>query len=153
MAGIDLYTIARFWSKVSVQDDTRSCWLWLGLTTEKGYGRFYADRRYLRAHRFAWEYINGAVPDGAMVLHACDVPACCNPHHLRTGTAQDNNEDCWAKGRGKRLIGPENGRAKLSDEQVASIRSDGRRGTEIAAQYGISSALVSMIRSGARRAQ
>lgn len=44
-----------------------------------------------------------------------------------------------------------NGNAKLTDEQVAAIRKDHRSGSAIAAHYGISQALVSMIRKQTRR--
>ena len=32
-------------------------------------------------------------------MHACDVKRCCNPAHLRLGTAADNARDAYAKGR------------------------------------------------------
>jgi hypothetical protein len=86
-----------------------------------------------------------------MIIHSCDNPPCCNPAHLRPGSAQDNATDREAHGRGVKSFGARNGNGKLTDEQVASIRADTRRGATIAREYGVSQALISMIRKGDRR--
>lgn len=70
------------------------CWEWSGSRDRKGYG--FGDGG--RAHRLAWEWENGPVPAGLMVLHRCDNPPCCNPKHLFVGTALDNARDALAKG-------------------------------------------------------
>jgi len=48
--------------------------------------------------------------------------------------------------------GERHGRAKLSDKQAEAIRADSRKHRIIAEYYGISKPLVSMIKSGKRRA-
>jgi hypothetical protein len=117
-----------------------------------GYGRFLLPGgQAVRAHRLAWEIMNGPIPEGAMIIHACDNPPCCNPAHLRCGTALDNALDREARGHGFKALGTKNGKGKLTDEQVAAIRVDARRGATIAREYGVSQALVSMIRKGDRR--
>lgn len=152
MADYALITIARFWSKVSV-GAPNSCWPWRAAVDDHGYGRFtLPDGEEVKAHRFSWELANGPVPPGAMILHSCDNPPCCNPRHGRPGDAKANAEDCWSRGRGYRAVGAHNGKAKLTDSQVAAIRADQRKGGVIAAEYNVSQALVSMIRKGARRA-
>ena len=72
-----------------------SCWLWEKTLFVNGYGRVGGER----AHRKAWELSYGAVPDGMLVLHHCDVRSCLNPMHLFVGTQLDNMHDMIEKGR------------------------------------------------------
>lgn len=89
---------SRFWGKVQRRgpDD---CWHWLGRRDTSGYGR--ADRKgpMTYAHRCAWLYTNGPIPDGMEVAHRCDERDCCNPKHYFLATHQENMDDCVAKGR------------------------------------------------------
>ena len=87
----------RFWSYVDVGDPAR-CWPWLGATDRQGYGWFTwpgqgQRRQKYRAHRVALALIEPPGADELLCLHACDVPGCCNPNHLRWGTAADNVRD------------------------------------------------------------
>lgn len=75
------------------------CWPWLGSKDRDGYGRYGADWLEHRAHRVAWEFAFGPVPNNLCVLHKCDNRACVNPAHLWLGTNQDNTYDRSAKGR------------------------------------------------------
>lgn len=62
-------------------------------------------KKHNRAHRVAYEvYYKQEIPEGKIVLHSCDVPACVNPLHLSIGTHANNvadkvNKDRQAKGR------------------------------------------------------
>lgn len=118
----------RFWPRVSKQDD--GCWIWTGARHPFGYGVMNVAEpplrcRYVRAHRFSWELVNGPIPVGLCVLHTCDVPACVNPAHLFLGTKKDNTADMTKKGRHKTRFQrnvPAPTRI-LSDLAVMTIRS------------------------------
>jgi len=89
----------RFMSKVNKTD---TCWLWTAYTKQE-YGQFSVRingyKKTYRAHRFIYEYFNGPIPEGMLVCHSCDVPACVNPNHLWIGTASENMIDCVNKKR------------------------------------------------------
>ncbi len=91
----------KFWSNVSKQT---SCWIWIGYTDSKGYGKMLAFGQNF-AHRVSWIIHNGSIPEGMCVLHDCpggDNPTCVNPNHLWLGTKGDNNRDRNLKGRQSR---------------------------------------------------
>lgn len=99
---------ARFWARVdrsAGHGPNGDCWLWTGAlfrptrTSTGGYGHLSIGRKDLLAHRVAYELMKGDIPDGLVVMHRCDVRACCNPDHLSVGTKADNTADMMAKGR------------------------------------------------------
>jgi HNH endonuclease len=83
---------ARFWAQV---DHTDTCWMWQGHRDRDGYGRFKVTilpghYRTVRAHRWAWEAVNGPVPAGLTLDHLCGRPACVRPDHLDPCTNAEN---------------------------------------------------------------
>jgi hypothetical protein len=81
--------------KKFIQGNSDECWEWLGTKINSGYGKFLLGL----AHRFAYEYFVGPIPEGLCVLHKCDNPGCVNPNHLFLGTHKDNTQDMYKKGR------------------------------------------------------
>lgn len=83
-----------------------------------GYGQVQMPdrRRCYSAHRLAWEYYHGPIPDGLWVLHKCDNKICVLREHLFLGTHCDNMADCYRKGR----LRPG---SKLTPANVETIRS------------------------------
>lgn len=69
----------RFWRNIDKQPD--GCWLWTGSTDSDGYGLVWQGR-HVKAHRFAYALVHGAIPAGLQIHHRCEDPACCNPDHL-----------------------------------------------------------------------
>lgn len=111
----------RFWSKV-VRLSPDVCWLWNAAPRRKdeGYGAFYFEGRHQPSHRVAWILTYGAIGEGLLVCHHCDIPGCCNPSHLFLGTHGDNDADCVAKRR--KNFGSSNWRSKFTEAQVLCLR-------------------------------
>lgn len=66
------------------------CHEWTGAKWNSGYGYISIDGRHVGAHVFAWEQVNGPVPDGLEVHHECDNPPCVNEEHLEAITHREN---------------------------------------------------------------
>ena len=88
--------VDRFWAKV---DASGECWMWAASQNPDGYGHFWLNGKVELAHRIAYALTHGAIPDGAMVLHACDNPSCVRPEHLFLGDQLANMQDAKGKGR------------------------------------------------------
>jgi hypothetical protein len=138
----------RFWSKVK---KTSGCWLWIGARHTSGYGLFWLEGRWQRAHRVSYELAVGTIPLGLWVLHRCDVRPCVRPKHFFLGTVSENSADMVAKGRAAR--GERHGCAKLNPDQVREIRELaqlGRPQRTIAVDFEVSQSAVSQIVRGFR---
>jgi hypothetical protein len=142
--------VRRFFRKVAISN-TADCWLWQGALGD-GYGLFtMASGPRLRcAHRVSYALAHLEAPADMFVLHRCDTPACVNPDHLFLGTHLDNMKDRSAKGRTPPQKGETNNSSKLDTWDVICIRADRRAQKRIAADFGISQATVSEIKSRQR---
>lgn len=128
------------------------CWLWDGGVVHDptgfgGYGRHRipGTQKRMLAHRTSYEAYVGPIPLQMHIMHTCDVPACCNPDHLRLGTHADNMADKVAKLRQPR--GENAGRALLTEWQVLEIRAAAGSQSKIAAAFGVSKSVVSHIKT------
>ncbi|MFI8300031.1 HNH endonuclease signature motif containing protein [Streptomyces nigra] len=80
----------RFWPKVD-KASANGCWNWTGAIGPNGYGYFGAPKGTSRlAHRFAYESVNGPVPNGLQLDHLCRNRRCVNPTHLEAVTQRVN---------------------------------------------------------------
>jgi len=141
---------ARFWAKVDRRGPDE-CWEWTGARYPAGYGRAVRDGRVVVAHRRAYEYAVGPIPDGMDLLHSCDNPPCVNPAHLRPGTDADNARDKVERGRAARMCGEESPAAKLTWGTVASIKDLRSRGVSyrrLGAMFGVTPRTVRLAATG-----
>jgi hypothetical protein len=122
------------------------CFEYTGSRDDSGYGLIKFEGKTQRTHRVIWTLINGAIPEGMMVLHKCDNPPCCNPDHLFLGTQDDNMKDMVSKGRQANQSGEKNGNNVLNKETVEKIRSEKGTLISVASKYGIGKSTVSLIR-------
>lgn len=80
----------RLLSKIS--KDASGCWLYQGSVNHAGYGLFWFDGRYLSAHRVAYEFWKGEIPEGLQLDHLCRVRHCINPAHMEPVTGKENRQ-------------------------------------------------------------
>lgn len=146
---LDSKQAARFWGKVQ---KTEGCWLWTGGTQPSGYGWFGIWRGTRQgAHRWAWQLANQQeIPDGAVVMHACDNRLCVNPAHLALGSHADNIRDMHRKERWCDRKGAKHPLAELTEDGARDIKYGGLSAKEAAKKYRVSPSVVFKIRSGAR---
>lgn len=80
----------RFWSRV---DRSGNCWLWTS-TVSNGYGAMVitADGKSINylAHRIAFTWMRGPIPNGMVLDHLCRNTLCVNPAHLEVVTSVEN---------------------------------------------------------------
>lgn len=143
-------TIVNRFLDLTMPEPNTGCWLWLGSVNHKGYGlvsQWWLGQHF-RAHRLSYLMFRGAFPSDLWVLHKCDTPACVNPDHLFLGTSQDNVDDRNQKGRTAR--GSSSGRAKLTEQDVISIRASALPVKDIAATYKVTYSTIAQVISGRR---
>jgi hypothetical protein len=126
----------RFWSKVDPAP-SECCWEWTAYKLRDGYGRFRVNKRMVLAHRVAYTLTKGEIPDGLIVRHTCDNPACCNPDHLILGTQADNMVD---KVERKRCY------SKLTATQAMEVYNSPLKQDDVAKLYNIDQTTVSLIK-------
>ena len=144
---------ARFWARVN-KNGPNGCWVWMGYCQRFGHGWLGSERGL--AHRFAWELLNGPLPDDKCLLHRCDNPPCVNPEHLFLGDRAANLADSVAKNR--HAWGERSQHAKLTAEQVLDIRRSFRKdgnsrqspsnAKELAEKYGVKVLTINAIIAG-----
>lgn len=132
----------RFWENIDKRGP-HDCWEWKASKFKTGYGRVgigQSTGKTALAHRVAYEFTYGPIPNEMVICHKCDNPPCCNPSHLFLGSHADNVSDKVAKNRHDH--GMNHACAKLTDEQVVEARLRYATGNffqrELAAEYCIS---------------
>jgi hypothetical protein len=128
-----------FLSRIIKQES--GCWEWTGAQCSKRYGTIGIAGKSWLAHRAAWLLFNNEDPGELCVCHKCDNGFCVNPDHLFLGTQTDNIHDMENKNRSYHPSGAEHGRAKLTWDDVNTVRllaSQGVRTGLLAERFGVS---------------
>jgi hypothetical protein len=91
----DSATKRRFWARVAKHPGD-GCWIWMAGTNGR-YGKFRMPGREAYAHRVAYEWTHGEIPEGLTLDHLCNQPLCCRPSHLEPVTLQVNIQRAAAR--------------------------------------------------------
>jgi len=108
--------------QVHVREHLSPCWISSGRKCGNGYTQLrVAGAPTNMTHKLAvWAWTGVMPPEGSVVLHACDTPACCNPEHLTVGTHEENMADRGAKQR--QVHGTDCHSAVLDADAVRALR-------------------------------
>ena len=138
----------------AVQKGTpEECWpCTLGSGDGRGHKQMFYGGRKIYAHRIAYELTYGSIPIDKMILHLCANPACCNPAHLKAGTASENVKQAYVDNPNLRASreGIHNGRSKLTIIQILEIRNSSITHAACGRIYGVSEVTIGRIRKGLR---
>lgn len=90
-----LYFVIKFLLSCKISDcnyyNNTSCIEWKQTPTTNGYGRFFFNgKTEKRAHRVAWEFFVGEIPEGLVIDHLCHNRICVNTLHLEPVTTKEN---------------------------------------------------------------
>lgn len=134
-------TKARIKKYIKIHPET-GCWEWQGFLMACGYGLTSHKGKKILAHRASWLVCEGEIPNNMCVLHKCDNRKCINPDHLFLGTKKENTIDMLKKKRHSYVphLGINHGCAKLTEEQVYSIRKKKKMGStnkELAMEFNV----------------
>ena len=110
------------------------CWVWTGrIGSRSGYGWLRRNGVDMQAHRAFYQDRFGPLPPGhAQELHhLCENPPCCNPDHLKPSTVSEHRF----------------AHSKMTPEGAELIRASDKTHMALAREFGVSPALIWMIRN------
>ncbi len=116
--------------------------------TKSGWPTVTYNGRKMLASRYLCTQIYGVPAEGMEAAHSCGKGhlGCVNPNHLRWATHVENEADKVLHG--TRIQGSKHVKAKLTEQEVISIRNrvvNGEGITALAREYGVSHSLISCI--------
>jgi hypothetical protein len=131
--------LQKFFGKVDTSGGELACWMWKGAKCQNGYGTMMFEKKLRSAHHLVFFLRHGEWPaydpKHSVLAHLCGKKLCVNPGHLQLVPANRNirhNVVAQRQARGDTHSsvtkpecvrrGAKNGRAKLSEIDVAIIR-------------------------------
>lgn len=115
-------SVELFEQKVHAADN--GCLEWMGYRLPDGYGRLTFQNKAWRAHRLAWVWANGPIPDGQVIDHMCGNRSCVNVGHLRLASIRSNGQNRFRMN--PRNTSGYRGVSKQDGRWRASVRVDGK---------------------------
>jgi predicted DNA-binding protein (UPF0251 family) len=154
---IDTEVVARIAGRIRREG---SCWIVSGFANAHGHVKIENHARPIYVHRAVFAWLNGPIPEKAVICHRCDDGRCVNPEHLFLGTQADNVADMLSKHRGSAppvRKGEANVKVTLTDAGVVELRLLAATGKfsqrNLARRFGVSQSTVWRILRGQTRTE
>lgn len=125
----------RFHSKYEIASN--GCWLWKSRTSKSRACSFWLNKTRMSAYRASYIMHKGEIPEGYVVRHRCDDPACVNPEHLELGTQKDNCADKVSRNRCNAKAGSAHSNTSLTENDVREIRASSESRKALALRFGV----------------
>lgn len=110
---------ASFAARTKAAGDGSGCVNWTGSKASTGHGVFASGPGRTRlAYRYSWEQVNGPVPEGMILDHACRNPSCVNVEHLRLADKSSNGANRTGAEAGRKYHLPRGVYPSLNKYQV-----------------------------------
>lgn len=145
--------IKRWLTEVAKSSNTDDCILFpFRCKSTNGYGHFSENKVKISAHTFVCTLSKGEKEEDSMIVcHSCGNGhlGCVNPRHLRWDYCSENWSDSVEHGTA--IYGQKQKTAALTNSQAIEIyerANNGERGADLAREYGMTRAKVSMIKTG-----
>lgn len=84
---------AKIRAHIAIEENGHWFWQEAGKIRLKKYGRASHKGKRWAAHRLVYTLLVGEIPDGIIIRHNCNIPACVNPAHHQLGIEEDNFRD------------------------------------------------------------
>lgn len=80
------------YNHLAFPEPNSGCFIWMGAIGSNGYGKIgiSGTNKLAYAHRAAYEYFVGPIPQGLDLDHKCRMRCCVNPEHLEPVTRKEN---------------------------------------------------------------
>lgn len=106
--------------------DENGCHVWQGQLSQR-YPARKVNGKPIHVHKWAWEQVHGAVPEGMVLHHTCSNTRCVNIEHLEVVTQAENSHH----GAHARL-------SVAKADRIRRLAAAGRTYKDLAAMYGVS---------------
>jgi hypothetical protein len=124
----------------------RYAWNRAGNATD--YVQIEVNGRLRPAHRIIWEAVHGPIPEGLCINHLNGIRSDNRIANLEVVTQKENMAHAVRTGLQVILRGSDNGRARLTEEQVMEARLSRLKTAVLARKFGVSRPALSKARLG-----
>lgn len=127
------------------------CWIWQRYCDPHQMPILSINHMPMAVRRAVWIVKHGEVQDGFEIVHTCGRTRCVNPAHLESITMAERRKRLGEAARGRAsvaMVKTHRAMGKLDMEKAREIRSSDETGQVLAAKFGVTPQLVSLVRRG-----